>query len=335
MAAGANGTGLARRLVIGGLAAMAAVAAQAQQAPAAALAERPVPRESESNAVTGIVPERFIGDAALSPPRIAGNAMLIRTILSKGDPSQPGWPGALLVHKSEIVAASLEAGEATSMMRHPEQLIGYVKSGQGTLDDGQTRWPLKPGHAFLIPTGMAHRISAAADGRLAMTILSGPPQAGATPSPVILVRDTAKLLYVEQGAHWVNLSKAPFRDVGERFLLVFMAPMTIAGAHAHVPGTEEAWVKLTAAPALLQVGSEIRPWKQDQGFVVPPNGRTVHAAINHSNERQAWFYFSTMPRPANAPPRPPQPVDPAFAEAVKAATIAGEPMAPPARKGRP
>lgn len=322
---------MGRLLILGLLAGLVPATVVAQPAPA----ERPVPRESEANAVTGIVPERYIGDAALSPPRIWGNAMLVRTILAKGDPAQPGMPGALLIHKSEIVAARLEAGEATSLMRPAEQLIAYVKSGSGQLDDGTQRWPLRPGFAVLIPAGMAHRISAAADGPLTMTILAGPPQGNTTPSAVILVRDTAKLLYVEQGAHWVNLSKAPFRDVGERFLLVSMAPMTIAGAHAHVPGTEEAWVKLTRAPALLQVGSEIRWWKQDQGFVVPPNGRTVHAAINHSNERQTWFYFSTFPRPANAPPpRSAQPVDPAFAEAVAAATIAGEPLVPQ-RKGRP
>ncbi len=321
---------MGRLLILGLLAGLVPASVWAQPA----TSERPVPRESESNAVTGIVPERFIGDAALSPPRIWGNAMLVRTILSKGDPAQPGMPGALLIHKTEVVTASLEAGEATSLMRPAEQLIAYVKSGSGQLDDGQQRWPLRPGFAVLIPAGMAHRISAAGDGPLNMTILAGLPQAGATPSPVILVRDTAKLLYVEQGAHWVNLSKAPFRDVGERFLLVSMAPMTIAGAHAHVVGTEEAWVKLTPAPALLQVGSEIRPWLQDQGFVVPPNGRTVHAAINHSAERQTWMYFSTFPRQTNAPQRPAQPVDPAFAEAVTAATIAGEPLAPP-RRGRP
>lgn len=289
--------------------------------------ERPVPRESESNAQTGIAVERFLGDASLSAPRIVGNAMLTRTILSKGDPSQPGWPGALLVHKTEVVAASLEPGEATSIMQRPDQLIGYVKAGSGHLDDGTHRWPLQPGYAFLVPAQMAHRISARADAGLQMTIMAGPPPESG--SPAILVRDSARLLYVEQGAHWVNLSKGPFRDVGERFLLVYMAPMTIAGAHAHVPGTEEAWIKLTAAPALLQVGSEIRSWKQDQGFVVPPNGRTVHAAINNSDQRQAWFYFSTMPRPANAPPRAAQPADPAFAAAIKASDIAGEAIAVP------
>lgn len=310
-------------------------AAMAQMPPD--LQPRPVPRESESNRVTGIVPERFIGDAALAMPRIIGNAMLARTILSKGDPAQPGWPGALLVHKSEIFAASLEAGEATDMIDPKEQWIGYVKAGQGELDDGKQRWPLKPGYAFLVPAGMVHRIAAGSDGPLQMTILAGPAQGAAgIASPAIVVRDSAKLLYVEQGAHWVNLSKAPFRDFGERFLLVYMAPRTIAGAHAHVPDTEEAWIKLTAAPALLQVGSEIRDWKQDQGFVVPPNGRTVHTAINHSDQRQAWFYFSTFPTPAGAP-QTPRPVAPAFAAAVKAATIASQPLpgSPPPKAGRP
>ena len=293
-------------------------------AQAPATADRPVPRESEANAQTGITVERFIGDAALSAPRVMGNAMLVRTILSKGDPSEPGWPGALLVMKTEVVAASLEANEATSMMQRPDQLIGYVKSGTGALDDGKRLWPLRPGYAFLVPADKAHRISASSEGTLQMTIMAGP--APDSPRPTILVRDSARLLYVEQGAHWVNMSKGPFRDLGERFLLVFMAPMTIAGAHAHVPGSEEAWIKLTAAPALLQVGSEIRDWKQDQGFVVPPNGRTVHAAINYSDQRQAWFYFSTFPRLPNAPPRSLQPVDPAFAAAIKAGNVGSRPL---------
>lgn len=303
--------------------------AAAAQAPAG---ERPVPRESESNAVTGIVPERYIGDAALSPPKIAGNAMLTRAILSKGDPAQVGWPGALLAAKDEVVAASLQPGEATSMMRRAEQLVGYVKAGTGRLDDGQTGWDLKPGYAFLIPADMGHRISATGDAALEMTIMAGPRNESG--SRTILVRDSAKLLYVEQGAHWVNLSKAPFRDVGERFLLVYMAPMTIAGAHAHPQGWEEVWVKLSEGTTLLQVGSEIRPWRKDQGFVVPPNGRTIHAAINNTNQRQLWFYFASSPRPpATTPPRPQPAPDPAFAEAIVQANIAGAPLAP-GRGGR-
>lgn len=303
------------------------ILAVALLAAGAGLAQAPVPRESESNAVTGIAVERFIGDAALSAPKIVGNAMLTRAILTRGDPTQPGWPGALLTIRNEVVAASLQPGEATSMMRRPEQLVAYVKSGTGRLDDGQRGWELKPGYTFLIPVDATHRLTATGDMPLEMTIAAGP-AAETGGSRTILVRDTAKLLYVEQGAHWVNLSKAPFRDMGDRLLIVYMAPLTIAGPHAHVPGTEEAWTKLTDAPALLQVGSEIRHWKKDQGFVVPPNGRTIHAAINYSNERQAWFYFSTFPAPTTPPPARPQAApDPAFAEAIRQSAIESAPLA--------
>ena len=301
-----------------------AVPASSQVAQTAA---QPVPRESESNAVTGITVERFLGDASLSAPRIVGNAMLTRAILTRGDPTQAGWPGAVLVQKQEIVAASLQSGEATSMMQRADQLVGYVKSGTGRLDDGRTGWELKQGYTFFVPANATHRLSSTGDTPLEMTILAGPPPAtGAATS--VLVRDTAKMLYVEQGAHWVNMSKAPFRDIGERVLFVYMAPMTVAGAHAHVPGTEEAWVKMTDAPALLQLGSEIRNWRKDQGLVIPPNGRTIHAAINHSNERQVWFYFSTFPPPANPGPAQARPApDPAFTTALEQSNVAGVPLA--------
>jgi len=283
----------------------------------------PVPRETEPNDVTGVAVGRFVGDAALSPPRMVGNAMLTRAILTQGDPAQPGAPGAVLVHKTEVVAASLQAGEATSMMQRPDQLVAYVRFGTGRLDDGETSWDLKPGVTFFIPANAAHRLSASEDTPMELTILAGPPtEAGSASS--VLVRDTAKMLYVEQGAHWTNYSKAPFRDIGERVLFVYMAPMTVAGAHAHVPGTEEAWVKITDAPALLQVGSEIRQWRKDQGLVIPPNGRTIHAAINYSDQRQLWFYFSTFPRPANpSAPRPQAAPDPAFAAALEESNVQG------------
>ena len=75
---------MGRLLILGLVAGLVPAAVQAQ--PAAP--ERLVPRESESNAVTGIVPDRVIGDAALSPPRIWGNAMLVRTILSINEENQ-------------------------------------------------------------------------------------------------------------------------------------------------------------------------------------------------------------------------------------------------------
>jgi hypothetical protein len=59
----------------------------------------------------------------------------------------------------------------------------------------------------------------------------------------------------------------------------------------------------------------------------------VHAAINLSDDVQAWFYMgrlapSARPRPANAPPRPGQE---AINEGLANATIAGRPLPSPAR----
>ena len=101
--------------------------------------------------------------------------------------------------------------------------------------------------------------------------------------------------------------------------------MSIAGPHAHTPEQEEAWIKITDGEALMQLGSEIRPWPQYAGFLAPPNGQTVHAAINLSDDIQSWLYFARLspnnPRPdPNAPPRQGNPV---VQESLERATIAG------------
>jgi hypothetical protein len=87
----------------------------------------------------------------------------------------------------------------------------------------------------------------------------------------------------------------------DRIYIVDMAPMTMAGPHAHVPNAEEGWVKITDGDALMELGSEIRRWPINVGFIAPPNGQTVHAAINISDSVQSWFYFARLN--PNAQPR--------------------------------
>ena len=83
----------------------------------------------------------------------------------------------------------------------------------------------------------------------------------------------------------------------------------------------------------MQMGSEIRPWRQNMGMLAPPNGRTVHAAINTSNQIQHWLYFGAFPRNPNPAPqnagRGAQPSNqpPSFTQlALQRATIAGRPL---------
>jgi len=293
-------------------------------------------REPPSNLQMGIDVDRFIGDPAKSITRISRETIMTRNILTAGDPEKPGRAGAVLRYRKEVVLGTMQAGEATPLSTLPEQQVIYVKGGQGRIDDGTQYWDLKDGLVILIPPNRPHRLTNTGTVPLKMIMMSALPRAGVTSVPGILVRDVSKILYIEQGVHWTNLSKSPLSDAGERFLIVYMGPHSIAGPHAHTPETEEGWVKITDGPALMQLGSEIRPWNADVGLLSPNNSQTVHAAINLSDEVQAWFYFQGMgpnspppPGPAPAPTNGRPPVNPAIPKSAIDATIPGKPLIVP------
>jgi hypothetical protein len=157
-----------------------------------------------------------------------------------------------------------------------------------------------------------------------------------TARSAILVRDIDQLALTERNVHWSNMAKYVFSGArpddglhwADRVYIVYMGPMTIAGPHAHTEEQEEVWIKLTDGPALMQLGSEIRPWPMNVGFVAPPNGQTVHAAINTSDEIQAWLYFARLNpnAPAPNPNAPPRGGNPVIEEALQQATLPGQPL---------
>jgi mannose-6-phosphate isomerase-like protein (cupin superfamily) len=311
-------------------ASLSAGTVQGQVAPPPQGSPPPVPREPLSNADTGIYPARYIGNAATSLTRIQRDAIMTRRILTTGDPMAGGANGAVLRYRKEVVVGTMAPGEATSLEAMTDQQIVYVEEGNGRLDDGVHAWPLRPGLVLLLPANLRNRFTASGDKPLKMLIMTEPAHTDEKASKAILVRDLSKILYIEQGAHWTNMSKAPFNDVGERFLIVYMGPRTMAGPHAHTPETEEGWIKLTDGDAWLEIGSEIMPWTQNMGMVAPPNGLTVHAAINTSDSVQAFFYFATFRAPGSPPP-PPAPSNraprPVFEQSAIASTIAPVPLA--------
>jgi len=298
-------------------------------------------REPPSNLQLGVSVDRFISDPSRRVARMSRDAIMTRSIFSAGDPGAPAAPGAVLRYRKEVVLGTMEPGETTPLSTMPEQQLIYVKGGEGRLDDGTQAWDLKDGIAILIPPNQSHRLSNTGDEPLEMIMLAALPRAGVIPINGILVRDTAKILYVEQGAHWNNFSKAPFRDVGERLLIVSLPAMAIAGPHSHTAETEELWVKLTDGPALMQVGSELHPWDENVGLFAPNNYQTVHAALNIGPTRQSWFYIQGMgpdspppPPPANASPAPGAGPgqNPVIARSMAAATVPGRPLNPPAAR---
>jgi mannose-6-phosphate isomerase-like protein (cupin superfamily) len=269
------------------------------------------PREPPSNTQTGVSVDRYIGDASKSIGHLTHDVILTQSILRAGnpDPNTPGPDGAVLQYRKELVLGTMAPDQMSSMTTLPDQMVVYVESGTGRLDDGSLYWDLKPGIMILVPPNQPHRFMTT-DKTLKMLMLTWTLEPNITPHKGILVRDVNVILYTERNVHWSNFAKYVFDDrdgmhPSDRFYIVDMAPMTMAGPHAHVPNAEEGWVKVTDGDALMEMGSEIRRWPANVGFIAPPNGQTVHAAINISDTVQSWFYFARLnpnqqPRAAGA-----------------------------------
>ena len=289
-------------------------------------------REPPGNMQTGVSIDRYIGDAAKAPSRQWQNVMFTQNILRSGDPdpTKPGDPGAVLRYNKSLDLATLPAKNITPLTQLPDQFIMYVESGQGRLDDGKQYWDLHEGIAILMPPNAIHRFTNTGAEPLKMLVLTYVMD-GVTPRKDILVRDTSLMAMTEDNVHWSNMSKYVFLgpdgiSPNDHVLLVYMGPMTTAGAHSHTPPQEEIWTKVSDGPSLMQVGSEIRYWTPNMAVLAPPNGKTVHAATNLSPDKiQYWFYFGRLNfTPPQTPARPPNPF---IAEAVTRATVAGKPLA--------
>lgn len=309
------------------------------QAPAA----QPAAKEPPSNLQTGVMIDQYVAYADRAIPQYTHDTMTERTLLSAGDPTGASGPRKVLSYHSKVALWELAGFNSTSLFSIPDMVVLYVESGVGTLDDGKQIWDLKPGMAALIPAGLAHRFANTGDKPLKMMTAQQKPDGSFKQRADILVRDVNKLAYTERNSHWAYGAKYVFlAEDGlyetDHMYIVYMPAWTTGGPHGHSPGQQEFWFKVSDGPALMQLGSEIRPWPINSGFMVPPNGQTVHAAINAGDETQAWFYMSRLSE-HQPPPRPgaaPRPEAAAIAEAVVQATVAGRPMAakPDSRRGR-
>ena len=320
------------------IATAALLAAFAGSALAQAPAPVPRPTEPPSNTQAKINIDRFIGDANRSPSTVVYDVMMRRRSLDAGDPQQPGTPGSVLLYRKSISLDTLQPGETTSLQKFPSQQVFYVESGEGALDDGKVSWAIKPGVTILVPPNLEHRFHASGGAELKMINVDIPVEAGVTPKAAIMVRDATKMVMTERNVHWNNMAKYVFvgdRDglhAGDRVYLVYMTPMAIAGPHAHTPRQEEVWIKVTDGDTVMQLGSEIRRWPINSGFLAPPNGQTVHAAINLGDKMEAWLYVArlnpdatpaTGDRPVD-PNRPPPP--PGIAEGLANSNVAPTPL---------
>jgi mannose-6-phosphate isomerase-like protein (cupin superfamily) len=255
--------------------------------------------------------DQFFGDATNATGHLSHGGLLTRAMLRNGNPNVPGPAGAVLEFRTQVAKATLLPKSSTPLMGINSQFLFYVVSGEGRLDDGKQWWPLHNGISMLIPPDVQRRFINSSTEPLEMVMVEWP--ANAIARKDILVRDVTLLPYCEENAHWNNMSKCVFTQADGmtgRVLLVMLMPMTMAAPHAHGPGTDEIWTKLTPGNALLLLGSELREMPQYSAFLAPPNDITWHGQVNTSKTQvEMWLYVAG----GIAGTQPPAPTAPAGA----------------------
>jgi len=323
----------------------AALAFWACLMPASAQTPPPYPVEPPGNDDVGISVDRYIGNAANSPVKISHDTMYTQRIFSAGNPAT-GSAGAVLAPGEQTDLATLLPHDVTSLFATSKELIFYVESGKGRLDDGKQYWDVSSGFGMMIPPNMAHRLTNLGDEPLKMIMFSFDP-VYASPKAIV-VRDSHKVLMIEHNVHWSHNSKLLFGpEAGvSRVIVITFGPMTIAGPHASPANTDPnaggvQWIHVEDGPMLFQLGSEIRRWPINTGFVTPLNGQTVHARYNIGDTVQTTLFInsgSSMPassRPTGAalpsfwhnPPLKGEVASPAVAESyLKDSVVPGRPL---------
>ena len=294
--------GLDKRLVVPLVAAIALqpspVYAQRPDIPPeirAELAKSPVPHPSNEQA--GIDIDRFVGNPVQSQPRVIHGVIIVRSILTHGDPYQPGEPGAVLEYRKEVSLGTILPFKRTGLVEIPEQQFWYVESGKGRLDDGEKYWDLREGIGAVIPPRANHRVANTSKEPLEMLMLTWERPSESIMRKDIVVRDMHEMPLPPAPSHWNYFGTDFFTPEdglhpNEQFAVVFMPPMTIAEPHAHISKWEEIWVKLPPHSSYLMLGSEVREMPPNTAFLAPPNNKTVHSIVNlEREETQAFMYL--------------------------------------------
>ena len=241
--------------------------------------------------------DMYIGSWLNSMPRHSHGSLVERDILTKGDPLNPPYQGAVLRFANKLAYATLDAGASTSpTILKEEQEIFYINKGVGIISAGGETANLFKGITVLIPEGLEFTMTNTGKEPLIMYLISDPTKPNAKPNDKMKVRDENKIPYAGSTGHWCHLPKVLFTKADglssiDNVLTVSLDPMTIAQPHYHGANTEEVWVMVDGC-SILFLGKQIRLQPEGTGFKVPSDGKTNHSNINTSSERIKMFYFA-------------------------------------------
>ena len=274
------------------------LAAQSQEK----LTVEPEPSYSESAVSSRRHPEvdtdvfLYINHWRNSIPYEGCGGLILRDILTPGDPAHPAKKGAVLKYIKAYARGLLQPNHNTAGAKHAdEQVFFYVTAGAGRVEAGSKKAALDEGTAVFVPAGVPYRFFNPTDHPLEMIVVVEGIGPGFVPNKEISVGSYHDSV-PSTGTHWAHIGHAIAFDVAPKFsnpmgfTTVSIDSFDMAQPHCHGPGTEEIWCQVKGK-SLLMLGNRLLTQEPGEAFLIPPNGKVPHSSINPTNEQMLWLYM--------------------------------------------
>jgi mannose-6-phosphate isomerase-like protein (cupin superfamily) len=231
-----------------------------------------------------------------SAPYEGWGGLILRDILTPGDPAKPAKKGAVLKYIKAYARGVLQPNHNTVPTKSAsEQVFFYVTAGTGRVESGAKRAALDEGTAVFVPAGVEYRFLNPAEHPLEMIVVVEEIGPGFVPNREISVGSYHNSV-PSTGVHWAHIGHGIAYDVPPKFYnpmgfsAVSIDSFDIAQPHCHGPGTEEIWCQVKGK-SLLLFGNRLLTHEPGEAFLVPPNNKVPHSSINPTGEQMLWLYM--------------------------------------------
>ena len=231
-----------------------------------------------------------------STPYEGLGGLILRDILTPGDPAKPAKKGAVLKYIKAYARGVLQPNHNTVPAKSAsEQVFFYVTAGAGRVESGAKKAALDEGTAVFVPAGVEYRFLNPQEHALEMIVVVEEIGPGFVPNKEISVGSYHDSV-PSTGVHWAHIGHGIAYDVPPKFYnpmgfsAVSIDSFDIAQPHCHGPGTEEIWCQVKGK-SLLLFGNRLLTHEPGEAFLVPPNNKVPHSSINPTGEQMLWLYM--------------------------------------------
>jgi len=241
--------------------------------------------------------DSFFGDWRTSAVHVTHGSLAEHEIFVRGDPMNPPRKGAIFQFLNAYSYATLAPHASTESTRlNGQQEIYFIASGRGTATAAGETVDLYRNIAVLVPSSLDFTIQNTGDQPLTMYLINEPTPAGFRPNPKLLVKDENKLPVTSTDGHWCHIVKTLFVTADglgtlQSVLTVTLDPLTMGQPHlVDHTDIEEVWTSLEGN-SLAFLGTQLRRQGPGISYLHPPDNKTPHTNINHSEDTQAKFLY--------------------------------------------